>query len=112
MQQAEILSLAERLITAYHSPDFDYLLSQMTEGEPPSTKILVKMELNRIMEPCTKTIDLRGRVNGECREYELDGLKHWLMTLLSMRTTKISRSLGGIQKAFGLHCVTLETTSV
>ncbi len=78
MQQAEILSLAERLITAYHSSDFDYLLSQMTEGEPPSTKILVKMELNRIMEPCTKTIDLRGRVNGECREYELDGLKHWL----------------------------------
>ncbi len=78
MQQPEILSLAERLISAYHSEDFDYLLSQMTEGEPPSAKILVKIELKRVMAPCSKSIDLRGRVKGECREYELDGLKHWL----------------------------------
>ncbi|WGV99783.1 PilZ domain-containing protein [Vibrio sp. YMD68] len=78
MQQSEILSIAERLIPAYHSEDFDYLLSQMTEDESPSAKLLVKMELNRVMAPCTKPIDLRGRVQGECREYELDGLKHWL----------------------------------
>ncbi|PMJ92563.1 PilZ domain-containing protein [Vibrio sp. 10N.261.55.A7] len=78
MQQSEILSIAERLIPAFHSEDFDYLLSQMTEGEAPSAKLLVKMELNRVMAPCTKPIDLRGRVQGECREYELDGLKHWL----------------------------------
>ncbi|MGF1696771.1 PilZ domain-containing protein [Vibrio lamellibrachiae] len=78
MQQSEILSIAERLIPAFHSGDFDYLLSQMTEGEAPSAKLLIKMELNRVMAPCTKPIDLRGRVQGECREYELDGLKHWL----------------------------------
>ena len=78
MQQSEILSLAERLIPAYHADDFDYLLAQMTEGESPSLKLLVKMELNRIMAPCTKSIDLRGRVQGECREYILDGRKHWL----------------------------------
>ncbi|USD40646.1 PilZ domain-containing protein [Vibrio sp. SCSIO 43135] len=78
MQQSEILSIAERLIPAYHAQDFDYLLSQMTEGESPSVKLLVKIELNRVMAPCTKPVDLRGRVQGECREYELDGLKHWL----------------------------------
>lgn len=77
MQQSEILSIAERLIPAYRSSDFEHLLSQMTEDESPSAKLLVKMELNRIMAPCVKSIDLRGRVQGECREYELDGRKHW-----------------------------------
>ena len=78
MQQSEILSLAERLIPVYGSNDFDFVLGQLTEGEAPSAKILVKMELKRIMTPCTKSIDLRGRVKGECREYVLDGIAHWL----------------------------------
>ncbi|EDP58672.1 PilZ domain-containing protein [Vibrio sp. AND4] len=78
MQQSEILSLAERLIPVYGADDFDFILGQLTEGEPPSAKILVKMELNRVMAPCKKSIDLRGRVKGECREYLLDGISHWL----------------------------------
>ncbi|MDF4598155.1 hypothetical protein P3509_01435, partial [Vibrio parahaemolyticus] len=61
MQQSEILSLAERLIPVYGSEDFDFVLGQLTEEEPPSAKILVKMELNRLMAPCKKSIDLRGR---------------------------------------------------
>ncbi|WPC74680.1 PilZ domain-containing protein [Vibrio porteresiae] len=78
MQQSEILSLAERLISAYYSADLEYLLGQLTQGESPSVKLLVKMELNRIMTPCYKSVDLRGRVNGECREYEIEGITHWL----------------------------------
>ena len=78
MQQSEILSLAERLISAYYSADLEYLLGQLTQGESPSAKLLVKMELNRIMTPCYKSVDLRGRVNGECREYEIEGITHWL----------------------------------
>jgi hypothetical protein len=78
MQQAEILSLAEQLIAVYHDQDFELLLSHMTEGHSPSLKLLVKMELNRVMMPCTKVVDLRGRVQGECRAYELDGITHWL----------------------------------
>jgi hypothetical protein len=78
MEQAEILSLIERLIPVYRSDDFNLVLSQMTEREHPSVKILVKMEMKLVMAPCTKTIDLRGRVQGECREYKLDGLTHWL----------------------------------
>lgn len=95
MQQPEILSLAERLIPAYHSEDFEYLLGQMTEGDPPSVKILVKMELNRVMAPCTKPIDLRGRVKGECREYELDGIKHWLDDVAFNAYHKNTRKFGG-----------------
>lgn len=95
MQQPEILSLAERLIPAYHAQDFEHLLNQMTEGEPPSTKILVKMELNRVMAPCTKPIDLRGRVKGECRAYDLDGLKHWLDDVAFNAYHKNTRKFGG-----------------
>lgn len=78
MQQSEILSFVEQLIPVYHSPDFEYLLSQITDGQTSSIKLLVKMELNRVMASCNKIIDLRGRVQGECREYDLDGRKHWL----------------------------------
>ncbi|WJG22121.1 PilZ domain-containing protein [Vibrio furnissii] len=78
MQQSEILSFAEQLIPVFHSPDFERLLNQLTSSHPPSVKLLVKMELNRVMAPCSKSIDLRGRVQGECREYDLDGRKHWL----------------------------------
>ncbi|WP_375751143.1 PilZ domain-containing protein [Vibrio sp. HN007] len=78
MQQSEILSLVERLIPVYGAPDFDDVLEQLTVDAPPSAKVIAKMELNRIMAPCIKTIDLRGKVQGECREYELDGRKHWL----------------------------------
>ncbi len=77
MQQSEILSITERLIPAYRTEDFEYVLDKLTEGEPASLKLLVKMELKKLMAPCHKTIDLRGRVQGECREYLLDGKKHW-----------------------------------
>lgn len=77
MQQTEILSLAERLIPLYHSDDFETVLNQMTTGQSPSVKLLVKMELNRLMTPCNRSIDLRGRVTGECREYKLNGITHW-----------------------------------
>ncbi len=78
MQQSEILSLTERLIPVYGSVDFDFVLGQLTEESPPSTKMLVKIELNRLMTPCTKSIDLRGRVTSECRKYLFDGISHWL----------------------------------
>jgi hypothetical protein len=95
MQQSEILSLAERLIPAYKSADFEQLLNKFTGGQPPSVKLLVKMELNRVMTPCTKSIDLRGRVQGECREYELDGRKHWLDDVAFNTYHKSVKKFGG-----------------
>ncbi len=77
MQQAEILSLAERLIPTYNSDDFEELLIQVTRGKSPATKLLVKMELHRLMTPCNRSVDLRGRVAGECRLYEFNGIAHW-----------------------------------
>lgn len=95
MQQTEILSIAERLITAYHAEDFDLVLNQVTEGESPSTKLLVKMELNRLMAPCHKRIDLRGRVSTNCHEYKLDGLSHWLDDRAFNSYHHLTRKYGG-----------------
>lgn len=95
MQQSEILSIAERLIPVYGSDDFDFVLGQLTEEEPPSAKILVKMELNRLMAPCKKSIDLRGRVQGECREYILDGIPHWLDDVAFNAYHKNIKKFGG-----------------
>ncbi|MDC0609333.1 PilZ domain-containing protein [Vibrio sp.] len=95
MQQPEILSLAEKLIPAYHSEDFEHLLSQLTEGLSPSVKLLVKMELNRVMEPCAKDVDLRGRVQGECREYKLAGRTHWLDDVAFNDYHKFVKKYGG-----------------
>ncbi len=77
MQQSEILAIVDKLIPVYHAKDFEDVLSMLTMGEPSSTKLLIKMELKKVMTPCRKSIDLRGKVRGECREYELDGIKHW-----------------------------------
>ncbi|WP_394240351.1 PilZ domain-containing protein [Vibrio astriarenae] len=78
MQQAEILSIVEHLLPAYHAADFETVLDQVVGDHSPTAKLLVKMEMNRLMSPCTKKIDLRGRVQGECREFTLDGIQHWL----------------------------------
>ncbi|MCU8148485.1 PilZ domain-containing protein [Vibrio vulnificus] len=95
MEQAEILSIAERLIPVYHAEDFDFVLGQLTEGYPPSAKLLVKMELNRVMAPCKKSVDLRGRVQGDCREYEIDGIKHWFDDVAFNAYYKNTRKFGG-----------------
>lgn len=95
MQESEILSLAEKLIPAFRSEDLDYLLTKVTEGEHPSVKLLVKMELNKLMAPCAKSLDLRGRVQGECREYELDGRKHWLDDVAFNEYQKGTQKYGG-----------------
>lgn len=70
--------LIEQLIPVYDSEDFDDVFQMMTLEANGPTRLQIKMELNRIMAPCHQLVDLRGRVKGECRPYELNGLKHWL----------------------------------
>ncbi len=95
MQQSELLSLVERLIPVYESEDFELVLSQLTADAPSSAKVLAKMELNRVMAPCSKSIDLRGRVQGECREYKLEGLTHWLDDVAINTYHKKIKQFGG-----------------
>lgn len=78
MQQEEYQSYVDQLIPIFGKPDFELVCSQIMAHERPSIQLIVKIELKRIMTPCKKNIDLRGRVKGECHQYELDGYTHWL----------------------------------
>lgn len=78
MQQEEYQSYVEQLIPVFGEPDFELVCEQVMANEHPSVHLIVKIELKRIMTACTKAIDLRGRVKGECHQYDLDGYNHWL----------------------------------
>lgn len=45
---------------------------------PTSERFLLKMELKRLAGACTRLVDLRGHVDGDCRSYEHEGRTHYL----------------------------------
>ncbi|MCJ8320379.1 MAG: PilZ domain-containing protein [Colwellia sp.] len=58
--------------------NFDAKFSSVAKAIPKTEKFLLKMELKRLAGPCTRLIDLRGLVDGECRTFEYDGKTHFL----------------------------------
>jgi hypothetical protein len=58
--------------------DFETNFSAMTQHIPKTERFLLKMELKRLATACTRLIDLRGHVDGECRPFEHDGRRHYL----------------------------------
>ncbi len=71
-------ALIEQLLPIYNQPDFEVTFKLLTEHETGPTRLQIKMEINRLMTPCHKIIDLRGRVKGQCRQYTFNGHRHWL----------------------------------
>ncbi|WDE00069.1 PilZ domain-containing protein [Thalassomonas actiniarum] len=57
---------------------FEAEFNAATEHLAKTEKFLLKMELKRLATPCTRLIDLRGHVDGDCRPYEHDGSVHFL----------------------------------
>ncbi len=60
------------------SNDFENRYALATQKLPKTERFLLKMELKRLAAPCTRLIDLRGHVDGECRAYEHDSRVHYL----------------------------------
>ena len=58
--------------------DFEASFSVAVEHLPKNERFLLKMELKRLAAPCSRLIDLRGHVNGECKQFEHDGRVHFL----------------------------------
>jgi hypothetical protein len=58
--------------------DFETHFTAMTQHIPKTERFLLKMELKRLAAACTRLIDLRGHVDGECRPFENDGRRHYL----------------------------------
>jgi len=60
------------------SNDFESRFTSKTKGIAKTERFLLKMELKRLANPCTRLIDLRGHVDGECRAYEHEERIHYL----------------------------------
>lgn len=58
--------------------DFETKFVQSTKHIPKTDRFLLKMELKRLAAPCTRLVDLRGHVDGECRPYEHENRVHYL----------------------------------
>ena len=76
MQLDDYKALIEQLLPAYGSEDFHQVFDSLTSNESGPIKLRIKMEINRLMTPCKKIIDLRGRVKGQCRSYTFNGQTH------------------------------------
>ena len=58
--------------------NFEARFANSAQAVPKTERFLLKMELKRLATPCTRLIDLRGHVDGECRAFEHDGRTHFL----------------------------------
>ena len=58
--------------------NFDANFSAKTKNLAKTESFLLKMELKRLASSCTRFIDLRGLVDGDCRVYEHQGQNHFL----------------------------------
>ena len=61
-----------------NKPSFDIKFNQSTTKMAKTEKFLLKMELKRLASACTRSIDLRGLVDGDCKLFEYSGQSHFL----------------------------------
>jgi len=71
-------NIIERFRGQVNKSEFDNHFSEATQTIAKTDRFLLKMELKRLAQPCTRLIDLRGHVDGECKLFEHDGRSHFL----------------------------------
>lgn len=75
---SEYKDIFNKLKPLVNAVEFDAIFKKLTQDIPPGKRFLIKMELKRLAKPCSRNIDLRGLVDGECRLVEHEGRKHYL----------------------------------
>jgi len=72
------LELVKNIVPYFNDDTFNDRFEHMTRKLSKSRRFLVKMELSRLYAECSRNIDLRGKVEGVCEEYQHQGLTHHL----------------------------------
>ena len=70
--------LIEQMIPVISAPDFDAMFKTMTAEISKPHQFQLKMEINRLKQPCNRFIDLRGHVDGDVQPYDHDGKVHYM----------------------------------
>ncbi|WP_426369814.1 PilZ domain-containing protein [Pseudocolwellia sp. HL-MZ7] len=60
------------------SKDFETKFAAKSTQIPKSERFLLKMELKRLAAPCSRLVDLRGLVDGECKPFQHEERTHFL----------------------------------
>jgi hypothetical protein len=89
------------------SSNFESKFAALTKNLPKTEMFLLKMELKRLASPCTRLIDLRGLVDGECKPYEHDGRIHFLDDV-AIKTFEENLAYYG-DYTFGVYDATMNT---
>ncbi|NMP31957.1 PilZ domain-containing protein [Thalassotalea sp. M1531] len=71
-------SIIERFRGQVNQSEFEANFTHATKSIAKTERFLLKMEIKRLAQPCTRLIDLRGHVDGECKAYEHDKRTHFL----------------------------------
>ena len=100
-------SIINKLRGEVGSNDFESKFAALTKNLPKTEKFLLKMELKRLASPCTRLIDLRGLVDGECKPYEHDGRVHFLDDIAVKTFEENLAYYGGY--TFGVYDATMNT---
>lgn len=100
-------SIINKLRGEVGSNDFESKFAALTKNLPKTEKFLLKMELKRLASPCTRLIDLRGLVDGECKPYEHDGRVHFLDDI-AVKTFEENLAYYG-DYTFGVYDATMNT---
>ena len=70
--------IIDKLCDQVASRNFDGLFAAATKSLSNKERFLLKMEIKRLATPCTRLIDLRGHVDGECKAFEHENRRHYL----------------------------------
>jgi len=89
------------------SSDFEARFNAAVKNIPKTERFLLKMELKRLAAPCTRLIDLRGHVDGECKAFEHEDRTHYLDSVASRVFTDAFTRYGGY--TFGVYEETMNT---
>ena len=71
-------NIIERFRGQVTDSDFEANFLHATKNIAKTDRFLLKMEVKRLAQPCTRLIDLRGHVDGECKPFEEDSRTHFL----------------------------------
>ena len=70
--------IIDRFKGRVNQSEFEANFLDATKHIAKTDRFLLKMEVKRLANPCTRLIDLRGHVDGECKAYVDDSRTHYL----------------------------------
>ncbi|MFD2179835.1 PilZ domain-containing protein [Veronia pacifica] len=86
----------QALLPLYFLSEFEDKLNKLSQSLPSAAKVLIKIELKRLMAPCNKHLDLRGKVQGDCRLYLLHNTRSWVDDVALNHYLKRLPDFGGV----------------